>query len=244
MDLDPEAYWNKAGSLGYGAAMFASEAVEQHVNLRLWNIAVDIAGELGLDTAARVLDLGCGDGAFANQVLARHYAVVDGFDLSENGIRRAAENASGPHVRISQCDITQLEFAGLPRYDAAFLIGILHHVKAATPMLIKGLRDIAPRVVVLEPNGNHLLRRLLELTPSYRAAGEASFGTRHLRILFEQAGYRCVTWRRLNLFPNFTPLPLFRLLKPLETAIETTPILRALCTVNMYGFEAPGDLES
>jgi len=98
--------------------------------------------------------------------------------------------------------------------------------------------------VVLEPNGNHLLRRLLELTPSYRAAGEASFGTRHLRILFEQAGYRCVTWRRLNLFPNFTPLPLFRLLKPLEAAIETTPILRALCTVNMYGFEAPGDLES
>jgi cyclopropane fatty-acyl-phospholipid synthase-like methyltransferase len=238
MGPDPEAYWDKAGALGYGEAMFASEAVEAHVNRRLWAIAVAIGRDLGLDDRSHVLDLGCGDGAFANRVLASEFAAVDGFDLSEAGIKRAAANAPGPQVRFRHCDITRLDFSALPAYDGAFLIGILHHVKAATPRLIAALRGATTRVVVLEPNGNHLLRRLLELTPSYRAAGEDSFGTRQLRRLFEDAGFRCVVWRRLNLFPNFTPQPLFRILRPLEPAIEATPLLRALCTVNMYGFRA------
>jgi hypothetical protein len=131
-------------------------------------------------------------------------------------------------------------FRRVARYDGAFLIGILHHVKTATPGLIGALRRLTGRVVVLEPNGDHLLRRLLELTPSYRAAGEDSFGTTQLRTLFEAAGFRCVVWRRLNLFPNFTPRPMFRLLRRFEPAIEALPGLRALCTVNMYGFEAQG----
>ena len=240
MDRNPETYWEKAGGLGYGAAMFASRAVEDHVNRRLWGIAVDIGRQLGLERTARVLDLGCGDGAFSNCVLAGEFAAVDGFDLSEAGIKRAEANAPGPHVRFRHCDITRLDFSALPRYDGAFLIGILHHVKAATPELIAALRRVTGRVVVLEPNGDHLLRRLLELTPSYRAAGEDSFGTRQLRMLFDGAGFRCAVWRRLNLFPNLTPHPVFRLLRPLEPAIEALPGLRALCTVNMYGFEVEG----
>jgi SAM-dependent methyltransferase len=241
---DPEDYWNHAGALGYAEAMFSSRAVEQHVNRRLWNVAVAIGRTLGLGPDARVLDLGCGDGAFANMVLARNFAAVDGYDLSEAGIRRAVANAPGPQVRFTHCDITRLDFAALPRYDGAFLIGILHHVKAHTPALIEALRMATGRVVVLEPNGDHLLRRLLELTPSYRAAGEASFGTRQLQRLFEAAGYRCRLRQRLNLFPNFTPQVLFRLLRPLEPAIETTPGLRALCTVNMYGFQRPPEPET
>jgi SAM-dependent methyltransferase len=234
----PETYWNDAGVLGYGEAMFKSSLVERHVNHRLWGIATEIGRSLGLDNTARVLDLGCGDGAFANQVLAVQFAAVDGLDQSPAGIARAEANAPGPQVRFCCCDITRLDFTDLPRYDGVFLIGILHHVKSAVPDLLQGLRNITDRVVVLEPNGNHLLRRLLELTPAYRAAGEASFGHRRLIHLFEAAGYRCVTWRRLNLFPNFTPPSLFRALRPFEPAIEANPLLRALCTVDMYGFDA------
>src|SRR5262249_43854815 len=145
-------------------------AVEAHVNRRLWRIAVEIGRQLGLEQSAHVLDLGCGDGAFANRVLAAEFAAVDGFDLSEAGIRRATAEAPGPQVRFRHCDLTRLDFATLPRYDGAFLIGILHHVKSATPQMIRALRGATGRVVVLEPNGDHVLRRLLEMTPSYRAA--------------------------------------------------------------------------
>ena len=223
MSADPGSYWERAGAIGYGEAMFGSRAVEQHVNRRLWNIAVEIGRQLGLDPSARVLDLGCGDGAFANAVLARNFVAVDGFDMAEAAIRRAQAHAPGPH-------------------DGAFLIGFLHHVKAATPTILQALHRITGRVVVLEPNGSHLLRKLLELTPAYRAAGEDSFRHLQLEKIFAEAGYRRVMWRRLNLFPNFTPQPLFRLLRLVEPAIEATPGLRALCTVDMYGFQTSDQL--
>ena len=44
-------------------------------------------------------------------------------------------------------------------------------------------------------------------------------------------GAIAVAWWRMNLFPNFTPQPLFRLLRSLEPTIEASPGLRALCTV-------------
>ena len=145
-------------------------------------------------------------------------------------------------MHFEACDISRLEFADLPRYEGAFLIGILHHVKTATPAILRALHRITGRVVVLEPNGGHLLRKLLELTPSYRAAGEDSFRRRRLERIFAEAGFRRVIWRRLNLFPNFTPQLLFRLLRPIEPVIEVTPGLRALCTVDMYGFAAQDQL--
>jgi SAM-dependent methyltransferase len=242
VNTDPVSYWERAGAIGYGEAMFGSRVVEQHVNRRLWEIAVEIGRRLGLDSNAKVLDLGCGDGAFANAVLAHNFAAVDGFDMAEAAIHRAQANAPGPHMRFTARDLTQLEFADLPHYDGAFLIGFLHHVKAATPAILRTLRQIASRVVVLEPNGGHLLRKLLELTPAYRAAGEDSFRRRQLEKIFAEAGYRRVIWRRLNLFPNFTPQPLFRLLRQIEPAIEAMPGLRALCTVDMYGFQASDQL--
>ncbi|HXC27657.1 MAG TPA: class I SAM-dependent methyltransferase [Stellaceae bacterium] len=218
--------------------MFASSLVEQHLRLRLWGVAVEIGRQLGLDADARVLDLGCGDGAFANHTLAANFAAVDGFDFSEAAIRRATENAAGAHMRFAARDVTRIDFTELPHYDGAFLIGILHHVKPVAPAILKGLRGNTGRVVVLEPNGGHVVRKLLELTPSYRAAGEDSFRRSRLLRLFAEAGYRTVVSRRLNLFPNFTPQTAFRLLRWLEPLVEATPVLRALCTVDMYGLEA------
>jgi SAM-dependent methyltransferase len=232
-----KAYWEQAGREGYTNFMYNSGDVEEHVTRRMWSIALEIGRQLGLDARAHVLDLGCGDGAFANRVLAQHFRAVDGVDFAEAGIRRAQAEAPRPEICFEVTDLTKLDVRSMPRYDGAFLIGILHHVKKAAPSIVRQMVDVTPRVVVLEPNGNHLLRKLLELTPAYRAAGEDSFRTRQLIDMFEKAGFRTVVKRRVNLFPNFTPRPLFRLLKGIEPVFESTPGLRALCTVNMLGFD-------
>jgi 2-polyprenyl-3-methyl-5-hydroxy-6-metoxy-1,4-benzoquinol methylase len=229
-------YWERAGELGYAEAMFASEELAHHVSRRLWNIAIDIGKELGLASDAHVLDLGCGDGAFASLALAQHFGKVDGLDMSQAGIRRAQAQACKERMHFEVCDITQIDFAKRPHYDGVFLIGILHHVKTASPAIVRGLRTITNRVIVLEPNGSHFVRKLLELTPTYRAAGEDSFRTRELEEIFVESGFHKAIWQRRNLFPNFTPEALFRTLLPFEWFIESTPILRALCTVNMWGF--------
>jgi len=229
-------YWERAGELGYAEAMFASEELAHHVSRRLWNIAIDIGKELGLGSDAHVLDLGCGDGAFANLALAQHFAEVDGLDMSQAAIRRAQAQACRAQMHFEVCDITQIDFSKLPHYDGVFLIGILHHVKKASAAIVRGLRTITNKVIVLEPNGSHFVRKLLECTRTYRAAGEDSFRTRELEGIFAESGFHKVIWQRRNLFPNFTPQRLFRAFLPFEQFIESTPVLRALCTVNMWGF--------
>ncbi|HEV3159254.1 MAG TPA: class I SAM-dependent methyltransferase [Xanthobacteraceae bacterium] len=230
----PDDYWDRAGEQGYGKAMFGSSDVEAHIRGRLWRVALEIADTLGVPAGGRVLDLGCGDGAFANQMLVTHYRVVDGFDKSEAAIRRA-QAESRNHATYRAADLVTFDYDSLPRYDAAFLIGILHHVKHATPDIVRAMTRRTDKMIVLEPNGNSLLRKALEYAPSYRAAGEDSFRSKDLMAIFAAAGWRTDIWRRLNMFPNFTPGVIYRWLRPLETRIEDNRFWNALCTVDMYG---------
>ncbi|WP_158812819.1 bifunctional 2-polyprenyl-6-hydroxyphenol methylase/3-demethylubiquinol 3-O-methyltransferase UbiG [Methylocapsa sp. S129] len=233
----PDQYWERAGEVSYAQHMFSSALVEEHVNRRLWNVALAIADELGAPASGHVLDLGCGDGAFAIQALAGRYRQIDGYDKAEAAIERANNAVSGPTLHFAAADLVKMDYSTLPRYDAVFMIGFLHHVKAATPDIVKKIAGVTDRVIVLEPNGNHLLRKTLELTPTYRSAGEDSFKTDEMKQIFAAAGFKTAVWRRMNLFPNFTPGFLYRLLAPLETKVESNNVLKALCTVNMFGFD-------
>jgi len=230
----PDGYWDRAGEQGYGQAMYRSSDVESHVRGRVWQTAIDIAGALGVPADGHVLDLGCGDGAFANQMLAGRYRKVDGIDKSEAAIKRA--NAESRHLATYRAvDLVTCDYDSLPRYDAAFLIGILHHVKQATPDIVRAMARRTDKMIVLEPNGSHLLRKAMEYAPSYRAAGEDSFRSKDLMAIFAAAGWRTEIWRRMNVFPNFTPGFICRWLKPFEPRIEASRIGSALCTVDMYG---------
>ena len=230
----PDGYWDRAGEQGYGQAMYRSSDVEAHVRGRVWQTALDIAGKLGVPADGHVLDFGCGDGAFANQILAGHYRTVDGLDKSEAAIRRAqAESQNGATYRA--VDLVTFDYDSLPRYDAAFVLGVLHHVKAATPDIVRSLARRTNKMIVLEPNGNNLLRKAMEFTPSYRDAGEDSLRNRELTAIFGAAGWRIEIWRRLNLFPNFTPGFIYRWLRPIEPRIEQSRFWNVFCTADMYG---------
>jgi SAM-dependent methyltransferase len=229
-----DAYWERAGEVGYASAMYGSADVERHVRQRLWNIAIRIADEIEIPRDGRVLDYGCGDGAFANEALAPVYRTIEGYDKAEAAIERAKAEAPGHHLTFKAADLTTLDYDGMS-YDGAFLIGILHHIKAATPAVIRSLARATNKMVVLEPNGDNLVRKALEFTPAYRAAGEDSFGTREMVRVFDAAGWRTVVQRRINLFPNFTPGWMYRVLAPLEPHIEKSRFWNALCTVNMFG---------
>jgi SAM-dependent methyltransferase len=231
----PEEYWNRAGELSYGDAMYVSADVERHVRQRLWNVAVDIADQIGIPKDGRILDYGCGDGAFANEVLARKYPAVQGYDLAPAAVDRANASATGTHVKFTAADLVTLDYDKMPRFDGAFLIGILHHIKTDTPRVLRSLAGLTDKLVVLEPNGDHIVRKLLEFTPSYRSAGEDSFGTREMFDIFATNGWQTIVYQRLNLFPNFTPGSIYRFLAPFEPHVEKSAFWNKLCTVNMLG---------
>ena len=54
---------------------------------------------------------------------------------AEAAIRQAVANASDPNSRFNGLDITKLDSSRLPRYDGAFLICIMLHVKRAAPAI-------------------------------------------------------------------------------------------------------------
>jgi hypothetical protein len=44
VDHNPETYWERAGALGYGEALLASRAAEDHANRRLWGNGFEAQG--------------------------------------------------------------------------------------------------------------------------------------------------------------------------------------------------------
>ena len=233
-----DAFWERAGRAGYAATLFRSNRVARHVLAKQWRIALDVADRLGLDATASVLELGAGDGEFAVEVLGRRYRQVVALEKSQAAVERAAARPGGGNVRFVGADVTAHQYAAGERWDGAFLMGFLHHVKRGTPIVVDRLSRVAPKVVVLEPNGDNPLRKLLERLPSYREGGEESFRLAELVGIFAGAGYRLRERVAINLFPPFTPDVLFPLVRGLERVVEATPALHGLCSSHVLGFAA------
>ncbi len=76
--------------------------------------------ELNADRSKRILDIGCGTGRHAIELVKRGYQVT-GFDLSESQLRRAREKAAAADVAVEfQCrDATEPHF--VREFDAAIM---------------------------------------------------------------------------------------------------------------------------
>jgi len=236
----PEAFWEDIGKTGY-ANLYSSGEVERNVYDTIGKSMVEMANAIGLNKESRILDIGCGDGRLANTLYSSNFGAIEGYDLSQSAIERAKSKVTKPDVNFTVGDVTSLDYAALGRFDGAFAFGIFHHVKKATPDILKSVSKITDKMLIMEPNGNHILRKLLEKTEGYKKMGEDSFRTKEFETILNKAGYKIIAWKRLNIFPNFTPLPIFRLLKPFEPMVEKNKVLNALCTVNMWSVITQGN---
>jgi ubiquinone biosynthesis O-methyltransferase len=138
-DLGPDAYDRWRGS-EIGAI---TERLES-------DLILDLAGEV---SGCRVLDVGCGDGAFA-VALARRGASVTGIDQSAAMIDAARVRAARHHADVSfqVADAQRLPFADAA-FDVVTAITILCFVDDAGPVF----REIAR---VLKPGGRLVIGEL------------------------------------------------------------------------------------
>jgi SAM-dependent methyltransferase len=238
---DPEQYWNRAGQVGYEEAMYSSSKVAVHVKTGMRRIILEAAQSVGLGQDSSVLELGCGDGDLAIQFLSKHFKTVDAVDLAPAGIERANQHRP-PNATFICSDITTMPFDEGQKWDAVFMIGILHHVKAATPTIIERLTKVTNKLIVLEPNGNHLGRKFLETLPSYKRAGEDSFRVNEFVNIFSKNAFQVKYFKRFNLFPNFTPDGFYPFIRRFEPWIENSKVLNFLCTCQVFAFEKDSTL--
>jgi SAM-dependent methyltransferase len=233
---EQKKFWEHAGDIGYGNAVFSNAIVEKHIISKQWKTAIEVADSLNLNNQSRILELGCGDGTFADQVLSKYYAQIDASDVSNAAIQRANSQSKAKNIHFYVQDLTTNKYQPDEKWDGAFLMGFLHHVKQFTPDIISHLPAVCPKLIVLEPNGDNLIRKGLELLPSYKLAGEDSFRLNKLLEIFALHGYKATVIRRINLIPQFLPEKIFPILKGIEGFIEPAPVLNRMCSTYVIGF--------
>ena len=97
-----------------------------HMQSRILPPLFELCGEL-LETGARVLDVGCGNGYTAGQFLERGCDVV-GIDLSESGIELAREAYPDARFELLPADDRILERLACDPFDIVVSTEVIEHL--------------------------------------------------------------------------------------------------------------------
>ena len=192
-------------------------------------------------TAKRVIDLGCGDGAYTVELASVGGAAsVVGVDPAPAAISAATDRAklsgvAGCSFRVGNIYSIAPETES---YDIAVLRGVLHHTDDPERALAVALA-LAPFAIVLEPNGSNPVLKLIErLSPYHRTHSERSFLPSTVCRWARGTGGRVGLQRAINLVPMFCPDWLARCCKAIEPAVESLPLLRHFaCGQYVFRFE-------
>ncbi len=142
---------------------------------------------------ARVLDVGCGDGAFAAELVASGARVI-GLDVAEGAVARARQRVTGAEFRI------MAEDAGLPVEDGwadvAWLGEVLEHAVDVVGLLLELRRVLEDggKLVATTPAHGPLLTRTSHLDP--HSDHLRFFTRRSVRAALAAAGFEDIAIRR------------------------------------------------
>lgn len=180
---------------------------------------------------ASVLDLGCGDGAYTVEFSALGVRQVVGLDPAAAAIDAARTRAQAlgvaDTVRFEVGNIYALDEYLVPgRFDCIVIRGVLHHLPDPARALA-GLAAFKGAVVVLEPNGNNPVLKLLERFSRYHIEHEErSFRPGLICNWLTSAGLSVRSCRLLNLVPFFCPDSAAKALRVAEPLVERLPLIR------------------
>jgi SAM-dependent methyltransferase len=197
-------------------------------NRRLTDAALTLADFRG----KRVLDIGCGDGAYTFELFDRGKpASMTGIDPAQEAIKSAKQKKGDRKITFETQNAESLPYPS-DSFDLVHIRGVLHHMNKPIKALAEAFR-VAPSVIVIEPNGYNPILKLLERLSKYHIKhGEKSYTPRTLREWISQLGGKVEEKQYAGLVPFFCPDLLARLLKSIERPVENVPILKSLaCAV-------------
>ncbi len=100
-----------------------------------------------INPGERVIDIGCGNGALANDIVAITGATVHGFDLDAKNIVTAEQRYSHPNLRFSASDALQ----ALPdeACDVVVLSNVLEHLPGRPAFLRRVCEQLKPNRILI-----------------------------------------------------------------------------------------------
>lgn len=179
-------------------------------------------------TGKRLLDLGCGDGAYSLELVNLGATLVLGVDPAEAAVAVASEKAiqrnMAAQARFQTGNIYALTLQ--EHFDCIVLRGVLHHLPDAAEAL-KAVSHLADTILIMEPNGTNPVVKIIEKTSQYHIEHEEqSFLLSTIRRWLCDAGFSKIRCVHVNLVPMFCPDWMAKVCKSIEPAIEAIPVLR------------------
>jgi hypothetical protein len=175
-------------------------------------------------------EIGSGMGDLSRAVLAANQGAIGKYVTSEcfpEGVAWLRKRG----LEAIQADATRLPLPDA-QYDAAVEFDVMHHVDRPREMAREMMRIARGRCLLVESNGLSIVRKLKELTPGHRRAGERSYTPWAYRGFFTgHAGFRLRSFRIYPfLFPFKCPRWALTSLVAFNHIIEYLPIARWQCS--------------
>jgi len=175
------------------------------------------------------LELGSGTGEVACAIQKKSYDFIQRYVVSENFPQGVAW-LQKQNLEAVLADAENVPFEN-QSFDAVLCFDVMHHVRNPRRMALEMLRMARGRVFLIESNGLSLGRKLMELTPGHRRAGEQSYTPWQYRSFFNQPGYRITRWETHPfMMPLRAPAFLLDWEVRLNRWIEHVPFLNWQCS--------------
>lgn len=177
-------------------------------------------------TYKTLIDIGCGDGLYTNNIKQNFpHLEVTGFDPAAKAIEIAAEKY--PSVNFHTLNVLD-ENLPLPKkkYDVAVIRGVLHHL-SDQQLAIKNAFKLADNLIIMEPNGNNPILKVIEKTSQYHIEHEEqSFFEWELKKWIKNANGKIDEWSYVGYVPFFFPTGPAKVIYAMQPFLEKVPVVK------------------
>jgi len=177
-------------------------------------------------TYKTLVDIGCGDGTYTENIRQNFpHLTVSGFDPAGAAIEVARQKYPLVHFETINLLDEQLPVPE-KKYDVAVIRGVLHHLSDQQRAITNAFR-LADNVIIMEPNGNNPILKLIEKTSKYHIEHEEqSFFEWQLKSWIRGAGGQVDSWSYVGYVPFFFPTGPAKMIYAVQPFLEKVPVLR------------------
>ncbi len=176
-------------------------------------------------TTTSIIDVGCGDGTYTSELKKINEKInIIGIDPSKNAIEAAIKNF--PDITFLIMNLyNKDEIIKLPKVQYSVIRGVLHHV--SDPYAAIGIvASFSEKMVIMEPNGNNFILKLIEKNSKYHIEHEEqSFSSKQLTTWCIKSGWKIEQITYIGFVPFFFPKYLSKIIYFFQPLLERIPLI-------------------
>lgn len=172
-----------------------------------------------------LIDCGCGDGTYTNEIKKINPTLaIQAFDPASAAIEIAKKQYS--NIEFFVASIYNVKEFNKRNNDLAVLRGILHHIPDQL-QAIKNINQVSNKMLIIEPNGNNPILKLIEKKSTYHIEHEEqSFSSNQLKKWCLEAGWKINSIEYIGFVPFFFPTVLAKIIYFFQPLLEKIPIIK------------------